>query len=388
MKILFYDMGSYTYKDVLIHLQDAGHQCKTIIYSFKDKYEDDFFYKRVVKELESEHYDLIFSINFFPLLSRIADEKRIRYLSWSYDSPLEERMLEYMKYETNYIFLFDREEVDKLGKKGCVNIFHMPLAVDTKRLARTICTFENNRSKLKYPFADVSFVGKIYESSLDGLLCGVGDYIKGYVDGILLSQLRIYGYNFLDELVTDDIVQQINMHYNQNGNTQIKLTQTGLVYAISSKITEIERTVLLEELSAICSVNLYATQKYSVESNINQMGPVRYYDEMPIIFNKSRINLNPTLKSIRSGIPLRAIDIMGSRGVLMSNYQPELAERFQDGIDLIMYGSIEEAIEKVKYYLINEGLLIKIAQNGYEKVSKDFTYEERINAMFRIAKLL
>ena len=72
----------------------------------------------------------------------------------------------------------------------------------------------------------------------------------------------------------------------------------------------------------------------------------------------------------------------------MSNYQPELAERFQDGIDLIMYGSIEEAIEKVKYYLINEGLLIKIAQNGYEKVSKDFTYEERINAMFRIAKLL
>ena len=45
---------------------------------------------------------------------------------------------------------------------------------------------------------------------------------------------------------------------------------------------------------------------------------------MPKIFKCSKINLNMTLRSIKSGIPQRAFDIMGCGGFLMSNYQPEL----------------------------------------------------------------
>ena len=57
-------------------------------------------------------------------------------------------------------------------------------------------------------------------------------------------------------------------------------------------------------------------------------------EELPCVFRYSKLNLNPTLKSIQSGIPLRALDIMGAKGVLLSNFQPELVEYFEDGLHL------------------------------------------------------
>lgn len=109
---------------------------------------------------------------------------------------------------------------------------------------------------------------------------------------------------------------------------------------------------------------------------------------MPGVFRYSRLNLCPTLKSIRSGIPLRALDIMGAGGTLFSNFQPELAEAFEDGKDVILYESMEDAFAKAEYYLKNDTLRREIARNGYHKICQDFTYPDRIRRMFKTARLI
>ena len=114
-------------------------------------------------------------------------------------------------------------------------------------------------------------------------------------------------------------------------------------------------------------------------------GPVKYSDEMPCVFRYSKLNLCPTLKCIQSGIPLRALDIMGSRGVLLSNWQPELAEYFEDGKDCIMYESMEDALAKADFYLQHEDLRKQIAVNGYQKVKENFSYPQRIRTLFHTA---
>ena len=106
---------------------------------------------------------------------------------------------------------------------------------------------------------------------------------------------------------------------------------------------------------------------------------------MPKIFRLSKLNLNPTLKSIQSGIPLRALDIMASKGTLLSNYQLELAEYFTDGEDVIMYESIEDALDKADFYLKHDDLRTQITQNGFAKINEQFTYPERISQMLKIA---
>lgn len=383
MNILFYDMGSYTYQDMVYYLRQMGHTCKTIYYHFPDKFEDNFFCNRFEVLLNQTHYDVVMSINFFPLVAKLCHERQIPYLAWCYDSPLEERLEEYFHYDTNRIFLFDRLEAERYRTTGFSQVYHLPLAVNTDRL-----------DKLQFPSAwiqkhscDISFIGHLYDAPLEVLLHSTDSFIKGYVEGILQAQLRIYGCYFIDELITDELLASINDSFKKISQNDLTLNKRGLSFAIASEITHLERSFLLEQMSELFSTHFYTTKPHSLSSQLRSMGPVRYHDEMPCVFRHSKINLNPTLKSIQSGIPLRALDIMGSKGVLLSNFQPELLEYFEDGIDLIMYSSMEEAIDKADYYLKHEELRKQIAINGYHKIKDIFTYPNCIQKMLESVDL-
>ena len=76
---------------------------------------------------------------------------------------------------------------------------------------------------------------------------------------------------------------------------------------------------------------------------------------------------------------------MGAGGALLSNYQPELAAYFEDGKDLILYESMEDAIAKADFYLKHDELRRQIAANGFQKVKKEFSYPKRIEELFRVA---
>lgn len=383
MNILVYDMGSYIYKDVMTYLKKAGHNCKTVIYHFPDKFEDDFFCNRFSKYLKEENFDAVFSINFFPLVAELCYKNRIKYISWCYDSPLEDKLKNYFSYDTNYIFLFDRIEAEQYQAEGYTHVFHLPLAVNTERLSSL--TFSASQKALWE--ADVSFVGQLYNSPLDTLLHNADSYTKGYIEGILQAQLRIYGYYFIDDLITDDLLDNINSSLQTDGKTAVSLNRRGLSYAVATQITHMERTFLLEQMGALYKTHFYSTQAFPFTTPVKCLGPVKYETQMPGVFRYSRLNLCPALKSIQSGIPLRALDIMGSRGVLLSNYQPELAESFEDGEEVILYESMEEAFAKADYYLQHEDKRRQIAENGYKKICRDYSYPDRIKQMFEIAHL-
>ena len=68
----------------------------------------------------------------------------------------------------------------------------------------------------------------------------------------------------------------------------------------------------------------------------------------------------------------------------MTNYQEEFLEHFVPGEDFEYYGSNEELLEKVEYYLSHEKERIEIAHNGYEKVKKCHTYQNRLEEMMKV----
>lgn len=382
MKILFYDMGSYTYHDFLFYLKKAGHTCKTVYYHFPDKFHDDFFCERFSEYLLGESCDVVVSVNFFPLVAQLCHQHHIKYIAWCYDSPLEERLADFFHYETNYIFLFDRIEAAQYQATGYTQVFHLPLAVNTDRLDSLAFT----ASQIAAHSADVSFVGNLYDSPLETLLYAADGFTKGYIEGILQAQLRIYGCYLLDDLITEDLLQAVNHSFQTIGQTNLSLNHRGLTYAVATEITHLERSFLLEQCGELFDTHFYTTKPCDL-SHVKLCGPVKYEDEMPCVFRHSKLNLCPALKCIRSGIPLRALDIMGAGGVLLSNYQPELAEYFEDGTDLILYESMEDAIAKADFYLKHEELRKQIARNGHDKVKKEFSYPKRIEELFRVAKL-
>ncbi len=378
MKILLFDSGSYIYWDILAALRDMGHSCQTIYYHFKDRYEDLFFEERLEQCLTETAYDLMFSINFFPLAARVCQRCHIKYISWSYDSPLDERLQDYFPYEMNQIYLFDRSEAIAYQGKGFQNVHHLPLAVNVGRLD----------GLLKHPVptqdycCGISFVGQLYDSPLETLLSPARDYDKGYLEGLLQAQMLVYGYYFIESLISDKVLESLNHSYQKLGQRTTALTKQGLSHALAREITHKERTELLRQANRRFDTRLFTYPKPLPEGMPANYGPLKYYQQMPFVFRHSKLNLNITLKDIHTGIPLRALDIMGCRGALLSNYQPELAEIFEDGKDAILYESIEDALEKMDFYLKRDGLREKIARNGYQKVRERFTYPSRLAQIF------
>ena len=134
-------------------------------------------------------------------------------------------------------------------------------------------------------------------------------------------------------------------------------------------MANIERTQILKRLSEIYQVKLYTKNPTPELPNVINMGSVDYYDMMPYVFKCSDINLNITLRSIKTGIPLRAMDIMGAGGFLMSNYQADFYRHFVPGEDLVLYESHDDLMDKCNYYLVHDAERRQIAANGYGTVS-------------------
>ena len=142
-----------------------------------------------------------------------------------------------------------------------------------------------------------------------------------------------------------------------------------------------ERIDLLEACAQHRPLDLFTRTKELAMPNIRNHGEVEYYKEMPLVFKQSRINLNISLRGIKSGIPLRAYDIMGAGGFLLSNFQADFLEYFIPGEDFVYYESKEDLLKKVDYYLAHEEERKAIARNGYDRVSAGHTYRHRVREM-------
>ena len=106
---------------------------------------------------------------------------------------------------------------------------------------------------------------------------------------------------------------------------------------------------------------------------------------MPLIFASSKININITLRSILTGIPLRVVDILGARGFVLSNYQAELAEYFEYGKSIVWFDSPGDLVEKCAYYLEHDDERKKIATLGHEIAANEFAYEVLLPKIFNIS---
>lgn len=383
MNILLYDSGSYIQKDLIFYLQKSGHHCKNLMYKLTGFYQDDFFEKYFSRYLQQGKWDCVISANFFPVLAKICHQNNVKYISWIYDSPIDKSDIRYYAFSTNYIYLFDKADVDTLLQKGIEHAYHLPLAVNTERLNQiTLCDADYRAYS-----ADISFVGQFYNNSLKRLLACQDSYDIGYIDSIVQTQLRVYGYNYIDRMLSDELLERLNARLFSNPANPIRLTREGLYLSISKEITHIERTVLCNILGQMYDVHYYSNQKQESLSHLKYRGTAYYYSEMPKIFKLSKLNLNPTLKTIQSGISLRVLDILGCRGALLCNYQPEVAEHFINEEDIILYDSIEDAIDKAAFYLAHDEKRTAIANHGYQKVKQHFSYPDRLSYIFKTAGL-
>lgn len=371
MKLLFFQWNAFMQKGIERALKRMNVEYEVFSYIFKDWDRDEEFQARFRDKLLHGRYDAVLSVNFAPVISEVCEELDIPYVSWVYDAPLHIRKKETLKNSCNTVFFFDRAQAQLYAGQG-VHAYHMPLAGDAESFGLREGGYD----------CDASLVGKLYRSDYS-YLCGPLDaYSRGYLEGVVEAQKTVYGGCFIDECLDDGFLSRINEQYLKASGQSFTVSREELRYAVGTEITGRERYTALALLQNRCSVKLYSGDFDDRLKNVSQPGYVDYYTQMPQVFKKSRINLNISLKLIESGIPLRVFDVLASGGFLITNYQPELAEVFEPGEDLVVYESMTDLVTKVMWYLKHDEERERIARNGFLKVSGSCTFEQRLKAIF------
>ncbi|MDE7435627.1 MAG: glycosyltransferase [Lachnospiraceae bacterium] len=388
MKFLFYRYGSICEPDMIDALQELGHTVLELTMEISRKDIPPQEIVRTVSEtLLQDNFDGVWSVNYYPALSEICNIFHIRYICQTVDSPVMELYSHTLANPWNRVFLFDRQQYDTFHSINPDHIHHLPLAVNTSRLEQLFDTVSpTQRERFT---SGVSFVGSLYtEKCPYDALSQADSYLTGYLEGLMEAQSKVYGYFFLPELLTDDIIKRFmasmpDYYLPPERALRDDRMIISLMY-LGPKVTSMERTRLLSALGKLSPVDLY-TRSDTSSLPVRNRGGVKTLTEMPLVFSGSGINLNMTAKSIRSGIPLRVFDILGCGGFLLSNYQTELLDYFVPGEDLDIYTCEEELLDKTAYYLQHDGQRREMAQTALEKVRREHSYHTRMEQLLALA---
>lgn len=398
MKLLYLDISSFfANKDMIEALQhytdEDGSKLDIIYFPFTyDEariIDDPLFEKDFLTQLRKHTPDFVFSFNFLPVVSKVCSIDGVPYVSWIYDNP-ELFLYSYQVINPcNIVLLFDSKQCDEFIRGGIKTVDYLPLAASTRRLD----SIKPGKKETEKFSCDISFVGSLYTERrqyYEEIVPKLDQYTLGYLEGLIRSQLQVDGINFIEECLTPGIIERIQSATDIHTPSYSAETIEHLYanYVLNRQVTVIERRELLTLIGQHFPVRLYtySQNKGFSPEGIRNMGPADYFLEMPYIFKLSKINLNITLRSIKNGIPLRVYDILGAGGFLLSNYQVDLARHFIPEQDYIYYESRTDLISKIDYYLKHDEERMAIAKNAHDKVSREHTFDVRINQIIDIVR--
>lgn len=386
MKILYLDSPAFAKEDMIEAFTECNFTCVPFFHPSYNQRNDADYTKAFEEAVSKDDYAFVFSFNYFPILSNCCKKHNLKYISYVYDSPLVSLYSCTLINPCNYVFLFDKTTYFYFKNAGINTVYYLPLAANVKRLDSLSASLES-AEKFR---SDISFIGSLYneDHNLFERLTNLSEYTKGYLDAIMTAQQKIYGSFFLEELLNKNILKELqeSVPYAPMSDGTESDAYVYANYFLARKITSNERISLLQKISAQYPLTLYSHKPSPQIPKAKFMGTVDYYHIMPLVFQSSKINLNISLKSIYSGIPLRCMDIMGAGGFLLSNYQADFYDDFLPEEDFVFYESEDDCLKKIGYYLSHESERMQIAANAHGKMKESHTFLHRAKEILSIIR--
>jgi glycosyltransferase involved in cell wall biosynthesis len=109
-----------------------------------------------------------------------------------------------------------------------------------------------------------------------------------------------------------------------------------------------------------------------------------FINELALKYRKAKIVLNFTRDKV--GFSDRVFHVLGTKTLLISEYCRDLEKFFKKGVHLEWFNSPEELLKLVRFYLENDDLQGKIAEQGYNFVIEHFTWEKIIDKIIGITQ--
>ena len=209
MEILFYRYNSICEPDILQVFTNFGITVHTEELEMHNKQASPRECAEKVSGWILNHsLAFVFSVNFFPAVSYTCEKWKVPYVCWSVDSPVPELFSNALKNTYNRIFLFDKAQYNSFSPVNPERIFYLPLATNVKRWEKVI--LDMTKEDYAAYGADVSFVGSLYTEKCKYDTLTLSEHTRGFVDGLMEAQLKVFGCNFIPETLTDAVIREIS----------------------------------------------------------------------------------------------------------------------------------------------------------------------------------
>ena len=386
-RILFIATKDIKMLDVPLVLDAMGYKSiyKEVPFGVKEYGEQ---HCSIIEELiNADKPDIVWTCDFSRAVAEVCNRRNLPYISWIYDCPQEELYSEQVKYDNNYIFVFDKQQLIRIRELGVKNVYHMPLAIYPDRIRVALSQIQREREYRH----DVTLIGSLYymesNEKILSLLNKPGqDEWERIVNCSLLTwDDNVHMYGTMSEPICN-IFRQIDQGAYKEASPYMDEQFWYETAVLSRHLAHRERIKILNVLSEDYQVDLYTKDKMleGLSSQIH-IHPGMDYSEYTIfqIYNRSKININITLHCIESGLSQRLFDVMGAGGFMLTNYQPEIEEYFVLGEDLAVYHNLDEMRQMVDYYIQHDDERKRIAANGQRKVLAEHSYEDRFKKIMQ-----
>ena len=108
LSILFCKWDTFGQNNIILELEKMGHSVSVVKLPLAKSTSDTVAYNEAVnllsKYFEKEEFEVVFSINYFSVISEVCSGKNIKYISWCNDAPLYSLFYESVKAPHNIIF--------------------------------------------------------------------------------------------------------------------------------------------------------------------------------------------------------------------------------------------------------------------------------------------
>jgi spore maturation protein CgeB len=387
MKILVCSQANIFEPDIIYTFNEMNFTVDKLTSPIIDSFCDKNYIKLVSDMLLTTNYDFVFSVNYIPIVSMVCQIHKVKYVSWVADSPCSELNSHTITNSMNYIFIFDKTLFNYYRKESPNTIYYLPLGSNISRLNQITLTKEEYENY----HTDVSFIGSLYSARTKYKTVPLSDYWHGYYEGVIEAQLQTYGYNLLDDVISDDainaFVSSMDTPITESKSDELcsyNFRDSVINHYVGQECSHRERIRAVNVLANYFNFTLYTTDDTSEFPIIKNKGVIEPFTEAFKVYKSSKININITSKSIKSGLPLRIFDVIGAGGFLITNYQTELPELFDINKDLVVYESTDDLIQKISYYLSHEEERLAIANNGYQKVNVHYQFTTKILQILKV----
>lgn len=390
MKFLIPNWYSHNLDEITAVLQQKKHS----IVSYHEKprnYNYDPVFRKNFKHIITEQkIDVVFSLQYFPIISNICEKLKIPYISWSYNDQINSLLFTNSIYNTcNVIFHTDSQWTDKLQRLSIKNVYYLPWAFSSKHMPEKTSDSKSTKPRIDISLFDTTDVES--QLSYRKLCSRLDDRTKGFLNGLMQAQQGIYGYNFVQNVLYDTVLSTLQTAFPPS-IPKDNIAPIDELYAfqiIYPAITKKEVDNLLNKLEQEKEWNtiFYTPFPNNNLKHITQESLPAKNKDYFAIYTNSKINLLTAPREIQNGIPIQAMDIMGCGGFLITNFQNDYLRFFDPDRDYVYYESPDDMRDKVQYYLQHEKERHEIAMHALKNIIQKHTFELRINEIFAALNL-